>query len=131
MKPLKEISFKYKSWVSVNLMRDSHWKTLNTLKNKERKRFRKMLTKLMNECQFNTPVYVHIIKRNRLDNDNTSGKYFFDAMQDLNMIKSDAPKYVKDLRITHNMTIPSDCYVIRFYLAEDDEDLSSLSFPTF
>jgi len=132
MKPLKEISFHFKGWISTNKLRNttSRWQ-LNALKNKQRKRFRRLLKELMYDCQFNTPVSVHIIKRSRLDCDNTSGKFFFDAMQDLEMIKSDAPKYVKDVRVTHNNSLPSDSYVVRFYLAEDDEVFSNLSFPSY
>ena len=85
----------------------------------------------MNDCQFNSRIDVHIIKRSRLDTDNTSGKFLFDSMQDLDMIKSDAPKHIREITITHNDTLPSDCYVVRFYLAGNDEELNHLDFPSY
>ena len=132
MKPLKEISFNLKGWVSTNKLRNTtnRWQ-LNSLKNKERKRFRKLAKELLGDIQFNTPIYISVEKRSRLDVDNVSLKFFLDALTDLEIIKDDNPKFVKEVKIKHNNTLPSDCYVIRFYLAEDDEDLSSLSFPTF
>ena len=131
MNPLKEISFNLKGWVSTNKLRNGHWKTLNSLKGKERKRFRKLAKELLGDIQFNTPIYISVEKRSRLDVDNVSLKFFLDALTDLEIIKDDNPKFVKEVKIKHNNTLPSDCYVVRFYLAEDDEDLSSLSFPTF
>jgi hypothetical protein len=104
---------------------------MNSIKDKERKRFRKLLKDLMNDCQFNTRIDIHIIKRSRLDVDNTSGKFMLDSMQDLEMIKSDAPKNVREIKVTHNNTLPSDCYVVRFYLADNDEELNHLDFPSY
>jgi hypothetical protein len=54
-----------------------------------------------------------------------------DSMQDLEMIKSDAPKNVREIKVTHNNTLPSDCYVVRFYLADNDEELNHLDFPSY
>ena len=132
MKPLKEISFHFKGWTSTNKLRNTmnRWQ-MNSIKDKERKRFRKLLKDLMNDCQFNTRIDIHIIKRSRLDVDNTSGKFMLDSMQDLEMIKSDAPKNVREITVTHNDTLPADCYVVRFYLAGNDEELNHLDFPSY
>lgn len=134
MKPLKEISFKYKCWCTTNKLKNAkHIWTLNKLKDEHRTRCRALNKKLMSDCQFNSKIDIVLLKRDRSDADGAVGglKFYIDSLMDLGILNEDNKHHVRSIKVVCNDTLPYQCYVVRFYLADNDEDLSSLSFPSF
>jgi Holliday junction resolvase RusA-like endonuclease len=105
-----EIEYKGE-WVSVNDLRNKHWRTLNGWKNK----YRKIYGELLREA--NIPKMetfeVEVGYRGRRDVDNISGKFLMDAMKDVGIITDDRPKYFKRWSVVYEETLPMNTYIIR------------------
>ena len=110
MKLIKELKFKYKSFLTTNQVRNAKaiWQ-----KQKLKKDHLPRLTKIIKDNfdkgeGFPSNVYIEIIKNSRADVDGFCGKYLWDAMTEAGIWEDDNPKYwgkysVEDNKAESNM----------------------------
>ncbi len=117
MELIKELKFKYKSFLTTNQVRNAKaiWQKQKLKKDH--------LPRLINIIKDNfeegeklpSNVYVEVIKNSRADVDGFCGKYLWDAMTAAELWEDDNPKYWGKYSVEDNKGLGTNCYIVRVW----------------